>query len=244
MTTTTTETLATAISRWLDARPTRSLQMLARLSSVSYSTVRRVAQGEVDSSQEVAVAIASIVMPDPELRDFVGSRWPALKKFVLNVSYRTPEDDLARFMHSEEHLRVLVLASHVHGIDEKDVIETFGQGSVPYFEDIITAGVLSKKGTKWILDQNVGSTSLEHARQCLAIFIRMCHRRNDEITGASAAYVGWESLSKDAALKLAALEAKFCEDAFSIIADKDSRGDVLVFFGSLFNVLRGQERLV
>ncbi|HYX39277.1 MAG TPA: helix-turn-helix transcriptional regulator [Oligoflexus sp.] len=242
--TTTAQSLAAAISRWLDGRHTRSLQMLARLSSVSYSTVRRVAQGEVDPSQEVAIAIASIIMPEAELRDFVGSRWPALKRFVVNVSYRTTEDDLARFLHSEEHLKVLVLASYVHGVDEKDVVEAFGQGLLPYFEDVVASGVLTRKGDKWILDQDVGSSSFAHARRTLATFISMCSRKNDELKGASAAYVGWESLNKEAALKLADLEAKFCEDAFAIIGDKSNRGDVLVFFGTLFNILKGQERLI
>ena len=35
----------------------------------------------------------------------------ALKRFVVNVSYRTTEDDLSRFLHSDEHLKILVLAS-------------------------------------------------------------------------------------------------------------------------------------
>ena len=234
------QTLSSAISRWMEAKDSRSLNMLARLASVSYSSVLRAAQGEGKPTQEVAVAIASVVMSEAELVEFVGKNWPALKRFVVDVSYRTNDEEFSRFLHSEEYLKLVVLASHVDGTNEKEVVEVYGKSSVPYFDDLVNSGFLIRKGSNWALEKDVGSSSLEHARQCLATFIRMCNKNNDQTKGTSAAYVGWESLTKEAANKIAALEAKFCEEAFSIIGDKNNKGDILVFFGTLFNILKGQ----
>jgi hypothetical protein len=41
-----------------------------------------------------------------------------------------------------------VLASYIHDVDEKDVMEAYGQNLIPYFEDIVASGVLTRKGDK------------------------------------------------------------------------------------------------
>jgi transcriptional regulator with XRE-family HTH domain len=55
--------LAGLLSDWLAAGRNRNLQSLATKSGVSYSTVRRIAQGEVEPGLSNTIAIASIVYP-------------------------------------------------------------------------------------------------------------------------------------------------------------------------------------
>ncbi|HYX39845.1 MAG TPA: hypothetical protein VE954_42660, partial [Oligoflexus sp.] len=59
------QALAVAINSWLKAKAGRSLHTLSRMTpNVSYSSIRRAAQGELEQEQSTVVAIASVVMPE------------------------------------------------------------------------------------------------------------------------------------------------------------------------------------
>lgn len=237
-------TLVTAIEKWMDGKRSRTLGMLARLSNVSYSTVRRAAQGEGEPSQQVALDLASVVMAENEFREFVGSHWPALRRFVVDVNYKRGEESLHAFLNSEGHFKVIVLASGHDGTTEEEVKAKFGESHLSYLEDLIDSGFLTSKASgSWAFDREIGDVSMGLARKCLASLAGIADPKNDKIDGASTAWVGWESLSADAAVRCNNVLAKAIEELFSIFNDKANRGDVLVYAGALLNVLKGQEKL-
>lgn len=104
--------LAQSIREWLDAKPSRSLRMLARLTSVSYSSVRRAAEGNAEQTQEIVLPIASFVMNPGHLAEFIRAYFPKLEKAILDVYYPANEsDDIIDFILSEEHSAIIMLSS-------------------------------------------------------------------------------------------------------------------------------------
>lgn len=240
------KTLGAAIESWLNQKPGRSLSMLARMSGVGYSTVRRCAQGEGDPTQEVALAIASKVMNDAAVRDFVGSYWPGLRRYVLEANHPVPEgdDDVIEFIRSEPHFKIMVMASHPEGVDAADIVRKFGEDMLPFFEDLTAAGTLRPIGNnRWLFDREYGNVSRELARECLKRLADLCPRSNDAITDGSSAYVAWESLTPEAAKEVALLTSRYCTDIYSVVSKKENHGDVLVVCGALHNILKGLEGL-
>ncbi len=236
------EELASAIADWLSAKGRRSVQMLSRLSTVSNSTIRRAMQKECMPSQENTFLIASVVMNRQDFNDFVSRHWPHLKEYIVDSGYRSSNnDDLLHLIRSEKHCKIIVLASSLDGTDHHEVAKKFGESALEFLDDLIDLKVLTKKGQKWIFDENFGSMSFEVARDILSNFISMCERKNDYIKGLSSSWVGWESVSPSIAKKINALSCRYCQDVGNLITDPENRGDVLVYTGIISNVLKGQE---
>ncbi len=240
------KTLATAIETWLSQKPSRSLSMLARISDVGYSTIRRCAQSEGEPSQEVALAIASVVMTDTQVRSFVGDFWPGLRRYVVDANHarREGDEDILEFMRSEPHFKIMVMASHCDGIDFLDVIRKFGEDMLPFFNDLKNAGHLRPVGNdKWLFDQDYGNVSRELARASLSRLAALCPKSNDAIVDASSAYVAWESLTPKAAKEVSSLTSRYCADIYNVVSKKENHGDILVICGALHNILKGLEGL-
>lgn len=238
--------LAEAISEWLEKKKgTRSLYMLARLASISYSSVRRAAQGEGRITQGIALSIASVVMSESKFKEFAHKHWPHLKRFVVDVAHHPIEsEDILDFVKSGQHFKLLVLASSNEGTNEAEVKEKFGEQSIPFFYDLINAGILTRKGDSWQFEKDIGTVSFESTRNCLSNLISICDKRNDYIKGASTSYVGWKSFNIEAAKKANEIATRYCEEMSKLVKNPENSGDVLIFFGVLSNVLKGREKLL
>ncbi len=238
------QTLSDAIASWLEKRPNLSLNALARLANVSYSSIRRCAQKEAEPSQKVALGIAAIVLSETDYRAFTAKHYPNLKTFVSDLNH-APTTDIAldEFIKSDEHLKIIVLASGERGIDETDVKDKFGLPHVSYFQEVVAAGLLTKKGDKWVFDKDVGYVSLENARRWMGTFLSMYDRRCDDITGAAASYAGWQELNQSGVLAYHQATLEYCQALHKIALDPSMRGDIVVIYGALLNVVKGLEKL-
>lgn len=238
--------LSQAIDAWVNRKPqTRTISMLSRLSNVSYSTVRRCVQGESEPSQEVALAIASVVMSDSEMRSFIGSHWPWLKRHIVDANHARGEndDDVLEFLRSQPHFRLIVIASHVDGIDSDDVVRKFGESYLDYFEDLKNAGILHNSGGKWVFDKEFGNVSRDLARTCLSHLLTVVPRQNDDIKNASSAYIAWESLNEEGNKLVSDEISDLCSRLYKIVSNQAYRGDILVACGAFHGILKGQEKL-
>lgn len=230
------ESLAAGIENWLAEKPHRSMTMLARMSDVSYSSVRRLVQREGEPSHEVIMALAPIVFKKPELQEFVEQHYPQLKRFFEAASENSGKaDDILR---SKDHFRLMVLASHESGLTLEEAIRFFGEGVTPAFEDLIESGILkpsSHRYKAYIADDYVGALSFKLARKILG---DMSDVYDGKIKAPTTAWVGWESLNVDALDRCNSILAKASDEILSIIQDEKSKGSILVFMGTLLNVLK------
>jgi hypothetical protein len=245
------QALAAAISAWLKAKPSRNLNVLTRLTTASYSSVRRAAQGEVEQEQSTVVSIASIVMSEDELRLFLRNYYPSLERAVVDV--RGPETStdalndnesvVVDFLKSDDHAKLLVLAGSRTGTNDEEVAKKFGENYLAYFEDIKASGILRYNDGNWYFEGSVGNVSLSLARKVLCSLAREFDVKNDSIKLASYSYVLWESLSPEGVEKVYRANEIHAKNVYDITSDPANKGDVLIVSGLLHNVIKGQELL-
>jgi hypothetical protein len=245
------QVLAAAISSWLNAKPNRSLHVLSRLTTASYSSVRRAAQGEVEQEQSTVVAIASVVMSEEDLRSFLRNYYPTLERAVIDV--RGPdvrlddandnETSVIDFLKSDEHSKILILANSRTGTNDEEVSRKYGENYLSYFEDIKKSGILRYNEGSWFFDGSVGNVSQVLARKVICNLAKEFDGRNDSIHHASYSYLLWESLNKDGLEKVYRCHASHAKEVYDICSDPANHGDILTVFGLLHNVLKGQEGL-
>lgn len=236
------QSLCPAIDAWLSVKGSRNLSLLARRAGVSYSTVRRIMQKENEPGMETALKIADVVMSRPERVRFAEVHAPSLARNLAEVSYKTDDDSMLEFV-SEAYAPLIVLASHATGTNHDEVRYWFGEAMVRRFDELIDSGHLMRLNGNWKLDKEIGSVSRTTAREFLSAFCRMAPEANDSVDHASVGHVGWESVNSETAIAIFHLAMNFVRDAVKLANDKANKGDVLVFFGSFFNVMKGVEGL-
>lgn len=245
-----TESLREAIAAWLKEKPRRNLSTLARLSSVSYSTLRRIANAGSETSDDTALKIADVVMDDKALKAFAWQWMPAMAKVRTDIAYKvsSPEnEELLRELLADKHLTpILLLASHREGTNFEEVRAYFGEDMGQRFNRLVADGVFTECHTEkgfrnWRLVEDIGSVSLEMARDILTTMAHISPLANDELAHTSLAHVTWESVNLETALAIFHAAVDFMRKVSGLVSDKANRGDVLIMQGTYFNVLKGVE---
>ena len=236
--------LREAMDRWLGARKQRNLSTLARLSKVSYSTVRRISQGEsTNPDSRHVLALASIVMSSEELVPFAREYLPLLAN-DRELSIRSEHDELLDLMEDERYIPILILASHSTGTNEAEVTQYFGEESTKRFVQMIDLGILTKVGREnFRLESDIGGSSLETARKWISTMALISRSSNDYIDKSAISHVAFESVNLETALKIYHAGMDYVRTTMSLVQDPNNRGDILVMCGTLFNVLKGVEAL-
>lgn len=239
-----TNRLSELITGWIEKKPSRNIRMLSRLSDTSYSSVWRAANKEGEISQTIALAIANVIMTKVEMQNFIGEYYPHLIDAVVSVQRGSGEQrNLEELVKSPEYFKLLLLASSKTGTCSDEIVQMYGESYLTYFEDLIASGELTELDGRWMLAKDIGLTSLKLARQMLAEIAGSCNPSNDAKPYSSYAYLGWESLNEKAAKKVYKSIEKFNQDIYDIVSNEENKGNVLVVYGLLQNVLKGQESL-
>jgi hypothetical protein len=236
--------LSELIANWVEQKPSRNIRMLARLSGISYSSVWRAANNEGEISQSIALAIASVVLSKDELHTYIESQYPHLIKAVVNVKRDGDTEKFHEFIQSPEHFKILVLASAKNGTSSEEVTRMYGEKYQAYFDDLIDSGELISADNRWYFTKDIAHISLSLARQMLSGVAKDCNPKNDTSPYASYAYLGWESLNEKAAKNVYKSIERFNQEIYDIVSDQQNKGDVLVVYGLLQNVIKGQEKLI
>lgn len=245
-----TESLREAMDAWLKEKPRRNLSTLARLSNVSYSTLRRIANNGSDTSDDTALKIADVVMDDKALKAFAWQWMPAMAKVRTDIAYKvsSPEnEELLRELLSDRKLTpILLLASHQDGTNFEEVKACFGEDTAQRFNKLVADGVFTECHTpqgfrNWKLVEDIGSVNLELARDILTTMARISPLANDELARASLAHVTWESVNLETAHAIFLAGVDHMRKVSGLVSDKANRGDILIMQGTYFNVLKGVE---
>jgi transcriptional regulator with XRE-family HTH domain len=235
------QTLRQSMTLWVDEKESRSISMLCRLSKVSYSTLRRIMQGEEHTpSAETALKIADIVMTTSELSSFATQYMPMLAKTRTDIAYKSDAGALGYC--NRDYIPILLLSSHSKGTNEDEVRNFFGLEMTYKFQELVDSGLLVRaSGSNWKLEKDLGSVDLDTTRELLSAMANLCPSANDSVPRSSLAHIGWESVNFETALAVYHAALDFARIAISLTSKKENKGDVLIMFGSLFNVLKGVE---
>nr|MDQ3235868.1 hypothetical protein [Pseudobdellovibrionaceae bacterium] len=93
------------------------------------------------------------------------------------------------------------------------------------------------------LERDIGGISLHQGRKLLALIAKSCSRKGDSTPFASYANAGWESLSPDSAKEVYRIMERTGKEVHAIASNPNNKGDVLVVFGMLHNVIKGIDKL-
>lgn len=237
-----TEALSLAIQKWEESSGRRNLSLLKRLTGVSYSTLRRVKQNETDITIENALKVAEVVMDDAAFQDFTERYMPSVAKTRVGVAVKSVDDEMLEFMKDKALIPIFLLATHRLGTNGAEVRDFYGREAERKFNELVNSGHLAMvRGGNWKLDRPLGSVSLETAREWLVAMAAICPVENDSINRASLAHVGWESVNFETAVAVYHAALDFVRKTVTLTRDERNKGDILIIFGSLFNVLKGTE---
>lgn len=137
--------LAEAIDSWLNTRKNSSLQVLSNLSSVPYSTLRRIVQKEVSASATNAMQIAAVIFPRREGADFILRHFPE-----TGLLYGDQQKEVVPvFSDSKIKLRrtdfvVLSLAATDSGISDAELHTKLGESSASSIQSLLEMGLIRK----------------------------------------------------------------------------------------------------
>lgn len=231
------------ISDWLKSKPSRNIRTLSRLSGVSYSSVWRAANGEGEVSQNVAVNIAQVILEKVEMHKFFEKYYPDLVSAIVEVRQDGDPSSLTEYITSPEHLKIIILAHAQGGTSDDEVRQLYGEQAMASFGSLKDSGELICSDGRWMPKKDVSFGSIPLARKVLASIINSCNPGNDSKPYCSYAYTSWNSLSESAAKQLYRMIRDYNKELVRFVTANENQGNVLVTYGLLQNVIKGQEDL-
>lgn len=135
--------LADAIESWLKTRKNSSLQVLSNLSSVPYSSIRRIVQREVNASLTNAMQITAVILPRKEAAQFILKHFPETGMFYGDQQKSVEPvvtDEKIRLTRDE--FLVLSLCATESGISPHDLREKMGERYSNNTSKLIDAGLI------------------------------------------------------------------------------------------------------
>lgn len=233
------------IEEWLGDKPARSLSMLARLSKISYATVRRAAQGEADLNFNTAIALCDVIFSRSKMREVIAMSFPHVTKLALEHYWPKPENEsLYDFLASKDHFPVMMLASNEGGTTKEEIASVFGRKASLPTEQLLDATVLREINGRIVLSQDaVGITSKAVARTNLSAMLDAIDPGNDEIPYTSNAYTYTQGLNEDAVKKADEIIKDAHDKLYELLSDTKNHGNILWFSGVLSNVLVNGDKL-
>jgi len=141
--------ITSAIEVWLQSRRGATLLMLSKLSGVSYTTLQRVAQGEVEPSLKVVMLLLPVIMPKEKEGDRASKL--LLEHFPETGYWIKAADDagieplpevglLENF--SREDFIVLSMGATSLGTTKERILAKLGEKAQESLDKLLAAGVL------------------------------------------------------------------------------------------------------
>ncbi len=133
------------IDSYLEAHPKYTRNVLAKKTGVSYSTLSRLMNLEVDVSFEQSAKILKIVASDEEQADFVKTYYPHVyRTFYRFRDGNVPSTDLVAVLSDRLYFELLSYAGHAQGLSPDWVAETYGQVGLAACQKLRDLNLLSK----------------------------------------------------------------------------------------------------
>ncbi len=132
---------------WLDENNRRSLTHIVKKSGLSYSTVRRLAEGEREPQQGTVISALSAIMSLDEVNKILRPYYPNLAKLAAHdprssKKYEFLEKGEGDFEWQGYDPWILALASTPQGVSKFILLRKFGEICEPRIESLLNRGVL------------------------------------------------------------------------------------------------------
>jgi hypothetical protein len=234
--------LSDLIGLWLEKRRNASLPGLARVSGVSYPTVRRIYQKECEPTLNVVVSLLTVVATPDESRAFLERHYPDLAQIMGPTMDRQVIDEaieLDRF--SANHFLALALASTKDGVSVDEMKERAGRRGVDSLNELIDLGLFERDGGRYHTKNR--DLKIAGSERVLEGISHLCELFDfDRIDSRGSLFrIKTEGLSKEAVLEVYRILYQASEAIQTLIDKPESKGEYVVGLGLLQTFLRFPE---
>ncbi|RYE58292.1 MAG: hypothetical protein EOP48_03850 [Sphingobacteriales bacterium] len=237
------EELSLFIERWQSDRRNHTLPMLARLSGVSYPTVRRIAQRETVPELGSVINILSIVASVEETKTFLQKHNAVLAKVLDSSLYSgEPLKGLAEIDNfTLQDFLVIALAATQDGTDQKEILFRAGKLGADSIEKLMSAGVIERSGDRIVtIAQNVRTIGDERVLKSIALLCEAFDYKQINSRGSLFRFKS-EGLSKEAVLQIYKILYEASNQIQQIMDDEKNRGEYVLGVGMVSTFIKFPE---
>lgn len=233
------DSLSVAIEKWLGERDIRSLSMLARRASVSYSTIRRIMQKETIPSQPIALAIAAIVMDSDECKKFIDTHFPALGEWREGTRDYKINPDLSQYLTLPDHARIIAMAATDSGTTRKAIEKLLGSEGERALQELMNEDVIFEhlNGRIEASEKLFQSIDSRHILSQISMWAKIFDHENVAKPAHASYEFATEGLNEEGLSRLNEVKKAHFKQIEEILSDKRLRGDIVVYAASFHNVL-------
>lgn len=238
------KSLQDLVNKWMDLSPARSVAALARSSSVSDSSLRRLMNDNVLPSNENVGKIMHYLLGATKNRDLVENNDQTvvdLVKFVMPFKafeavkdYSVIAPSVEEALDSSTKQLIFAKASVGKGIMKQEILEDFGKLGIKASEDLLKKGLLISSGEVFTVTPECSkhSISLEMTKEILSLAIQTYYKPETDTNFVHATY---DSVSKQGYGQIMDVYMKAYNDILSII--KEQPGNVPVIAGGFIDTM-------
>ena len=135
------------IDTWLEAKERRNLAILANMSQVAYSTLRRIRNNEAKAKATTVLAISEIVMHTSDRVKFFEKYFPSIGKIMASAypqedEFQAISEKVKKYLRRDPHNKIFNMAATSAGIAEKDIRRHLGEVGLVALEELLEDEVL------------------------------------------------------------------------------------------------------
>lgn len=234
--------LVDAIQAWSASSRNRSLSGLARRTSVAYSTIRRIAQGESVPHPYTALAISEVVMNTQQRLDFLKNHFPTIGNLMdecyVNSIRPDPNDEtLQRFIRQEPHNKIFNIAATKQGTSRQAIFNLCGKPGLDALDEMIDDKLLLElpSGTIKYTHDNWAIGNIELALDQVKHSTEHFDKHLLGTAGASLMH-STGAVKAELLPQVKALVTKFMKDLNALKDEENSEGGVHFFCDLMYSL--------
>lgn len=234
--------LQAAIAEYLDTHKNLSIQSISNKAKVSYSTIRRILQGEANSVRdETILSLIHVVMSRPRRIDFLNNYYPALGSLIQNQKDVVEDSDLDQeklrlFRYKDPHNYVLKMALTAAGTTRPTIQRILGERGLAALDEMIEEGFLLEDSSGAVYHSSRGSVMM-NADDILYQIKKDTDYFDKDLVGSGYSRLAHlsASLSLEAYQQLMELVNDFIKKSERLKEDPKNRGRTPVFIDLMIN---------
>ncbi len=232
--------LSELIEHWLNERRANSLTILAKLSGVSYPTVRRIHTKEGgESILDNVLSILGVVTTTHKAKLFIRKHYPKHAHLVeASLAEFQPLHGLANMVRFTIHdFLVIGLAATKNGVSEHEIVAKSGEFGLIALENLLEAGVIERFEDRYVtVAKEVKTIGTDRILQSISHLCEVFDYERFNSQG-SLFRLKTEGLTKEAVIEIYKLLYEVSDKIQAIMLNEKNKGEYVLGVGLLSTFL-------
>lgn len=226
------------VNAWFAQNQNRNKSLLAKLTKIPSTTLRRILQSETEPSFEHTMAIVGIVCTKEQAISIIQKYWPGEARFLKEqaAKYEVSSNELQDFLvSSREHWAIILMASTDIGTTREDLIKRLGISAEEPLDEMLDSDILVQRdGRIFATQRDFSIFNISIMMRQLSIAVEMFPRNNVGKFGFAGFFS--EGLNLEAAAKAVNI-IKDCQLQLQALNAPENKGEVVIYAGMFINKL-------